>query len=89
MQVEALLDHSAFVRDLAASLTFGGEDPDDIVQQTWLKAIEHPPEAGPGIRGWLATVLRNVLRQSRRSRGRRTSREWADAASPSTGSRPG
>jgi len=75
MQAEALLDHTAFVRELARSLTFGGEDPDDVVQQTWLNAMEHPPEAGPGMKGWLATVLRNVLRQDRRTRGRRVARE--------------
>ena len=71
MQAEALLDHSAFVRDLAACLTFANEDPEDVVQEAWLAALRHPPEVGPGARGWLATVVRNVLRQSRRSGARR------------------
>ena len=70
MQAEALLDHSKFIRDLAASLTFAHEDPDDVVQETWLAAVRNPPQDGPGVRGWLATVVRNALRQSRRSGGR-------------------
>ncbi|MHC4861059.1 MAG: sigma-70 family RNA polymerase sigma factor, partial [Planctomycetota bacterium] len=82
MQPEALLDHAVFVRELARSLTFGEEDPEDVVQQTWLRAIEHPPAAGPGVKGWLATVLRNVLRQTRRHRGRRVAREALAAKPP-------
>jgi RNA polymerase sigma-70 factor (ECF subfamily) len=75
MQPEVLLAHSPFVRDLARSLTFGWEDPEDVVQQTFLRALQSPPAAGPGLRGWLAVVLRNVLRQSRRTRARRAARE--------------
>ena len=79
MQAETLLDHTDFIRDLARSLTFGDEDPDDLVQQIWLATIESPPKRGAPGRGWLATVARNAVRQSRRSRGRRVAREARSA----------
>ena len=56
---------------LAYRMTGSVADADDVVQEAWLAALRHPPEVGPGARGWLATVVRNVLRQSRRSGARR------------------
>ena len=60
MDPEVLLSHTDFVRGLAASLVYGAADVDDVVQETWLKALTHPPRPGPGIRSWLATVLLGV-----------------------------
>jgi ABC-type antimicrobial peptide transport system permease subunit len=37
-----LLRHGAWVRRLARSLT-GRSDADDLVQETWLAALKHPP----------------------------------------------
>lgn len=84
MQTETLLAETGFLERLAASLTFGSEDPDDVVQQTWLAALSHPPREEGTSRAWLAVVLRNVLLQSRRSRLRRAAREMVAARPEAT-----
>ena len=73
--VETLLAHEGFVRGLARQLVTGDADVDDVVQQTFVAALEHPPRSEGGLRGWLATVVRNVVRQRYRAKGRRTRRE--------------
>jgi RNA polymerase sigma factor (sigma-70 family) len=85
---EAMLEHAAWLRRLAASLVRNDGDADDLVQETWLAALHTPPrEAGPA-GGWLAEVLRNAFRMRVRSDGRRTRRETeagrlGEQASPS------
>jgi RNA polymerase sigma-70 factor (ECF subfamily) len=81
MDAETLLRHDPFVRSLARSLVRGAEEADDVAQETWVAALEHPPRPGPGLRGWLATVARNVVRQGRRRRARRIERETRVARS--------
>ncbi|MBL9086982.1 MAG: sigma-70 family RNA polymerase sigma factor, partial [Planctomycetia bacterium] len=73
--VETLLAHEGFVRGLARQLVTGDADVDDVVQQTFVAALEHPPRSEGGLRGWLATVVRNVVRQGYRAKGRRARRE--------------
>ena len=73
--IEGLLEHRSFLRGLARSLVLPGEDPEDAVQETWASALRHPPGSGVPARGWLATVLRNALRQARRAGRRREARE--------------
>ena len=75
---DALLEHAAFLRALAASLVRDPGLQDDAVQETWLAAIRRPPREGR-VRGWLATVLRNAVRKRSRSDGRRRSREERSA----------
>lgn len=60
--------HVDFVRNLAARLAADGHDADDVAQETFLRAIECPPESRENVRGWLARVLVNFLRQERRRR---------------------
>lgn len=72
---EALLAHAGFVRSVARSLVPDESRVDDIVQETWLAALEHPPRHRRSIRAWLATIALNVARSSLRSEGRRTRRE--------------
>src|SRR5262252_573686 len=56
---------------------------DDLVQETVVRALERPrrnaPEHEGKQEGWLATVLRHLAIQTRRSRARRESREHAAA----------
>ena len=71
-----------WVRRLARSLVRDAHEADDLVQSTWVVALERPPQVEKGkggLRGWLATVMRNLARQGRRSDGRRTWRERARA----------
>jgi len=74
--IDALLAHTDWVRGLAHSLVkWGDPGVDDVVQETWLRAMEHPPRQGVNLRAWLSIVVRNVVRQARRSEARRAQRE--------------
>lgn len=61
------------LRALARCLVHGDADADDLVQDTAVAALAHPPtgERGP----WLRTVLRNRWRASHRAEVRREARE--------------
>ena len=67
------------LRALARSLVYGDADADDLLQDTAIAALQHPPvETGPrAVRSWLAAVLRNRWRMDRRSEARRRAREHA------------
>ncbi|HKB14721.1 MAG TPA: sigma-70 family RNA polymerase sigma factor, partial [Planctomycetota bacterium] len=84
-QPETLLEHGPFVRRIARSLLFDEHRVDDVVQETWLAALERPPRTA--IRAWLGTVVRNFSLRALRGESRRTRRETAAArpeAVPST-----
>jgi RNA polymerase sigma factor (sigma-70 family) len=70
-----LLRHSAFVRRLAFHLLRDDVEADDAAQETLTRALTSPPRPGPGVRAWLAAVLRNVVRMRGRSAARRQRRE--------------
>ena len=67
------------LRALARSLVRGDAEADDLVQDTAVAAITHPPDADRPVRPWLATVLRNRWRMNRRAESRRRAREEAAA----------
>ncbi|MEW6745473.1 MAG: sigma-70 family RNA polymerase sigma factor [Planctomycetota bacterium] len=73
--LEGLMAHSAWVRALARRLVQDESRADDIVQETWLAALEHPPQPGWGLRSWLGAVVRNTVYLARRSQRRRERRE--------------
>lgn len=74
-ELDALLAHAAWVRDLARSLARDAALADDVAQETWLAALEHAPDRDVPPRAWLGTVALNVVRLGRRARARRTRRE--------------
>ena len=74
VSIEELLDHADWVRRLAARLV-SEADLDDVVQDTWLRALNSPPRSKGNLRGWLRTVVVNVVRGRARSRQRRAFRE--------------
>ncbi|MHC4550727.1 MAG: RNA polymerase sigma factor [Planctomycetota bacterium] len=76
MNADELLKHSAFLRGLATSLLRGEQDVDDVVQQAYLKALEHRPRRP---RAWMGKVVRNLAFRSRRSRARVARRERSAA----------
>ncbi len=76
---ELLLAHAGFVRSVARSLLVDESAVDDVVQQTWLTALERPPREPGALRRWLARVARSVVREARRSDERRMRREAATA----------
>ena len=75
---EELLEHGAWLRRLVTGLV-GEADADDVLQATWLSALEKPPRVEGNIRGWLATVARNLVHRRRRQDERRRRREQAAA----------
>ena len=65
------------LRALARSLVGGDAEVDDLLQDTAVVALEHPPATDRPVRPWLATVLGNRWRMDRRGAGRRAAREQA------------
>jgi RNA polymerase sigma-70 factor (ECF subfamily) len=72
---EALLEQWSWLTHLAHALVRGAGDVDDVVQQTFLQALESPPRHASNLRGWLARVAKNVAGSRVRSDERRTKRE--------------
>src|SRR5262245_2956209 len=75
---ETLLTHGDFVRALARSL-LDEHRAEDVVQQTWVAALERPPRAPGRLRAWLAIVAKNFAVRAARSEDRRVRREQAAA----------
>jgi RNA polymerase sigma-70 factor (ECF subfamily) len=68
-----VLRHLDAAHNLARYLTGNAGDADDVVQETFLRALRHfHGFAGDDARGWLLTIVRNVsydfLRKNRRER---------------------
>ncbi|MFG0316749.1 MAG: sigma-70 family RNA polymerase sigma factor, partial [Planctomycetota bacterium JB042] len=80
LSIDDLLRESAWISGLARSLVRDGQAADDLVQETWLSALRRPPRDARSPRGWLATVLRNTLRQQRRKEATRERHEIASGA---------
>lgn len=72
---EDLLEHGAWLRGLARSLVADPQSADDLVQQVFVAAMEHPPRHTRGLRGWLGRVVTNAALQSSRADTRRARRE--------------
>jgi RNA polymerase sigma-70 factor (ECF subfamily) len=73
-----LLADSDWLRGLAYALARDPDGADDLAQQTWLAALEHPPRESADLerlRGWIATVARNAWRRSSRAELHRVARE--------------
>ncbi len=73
--VESLLVHADWVRQVARSLVMDEDRAEDVVQQTWLAALERPPRHGANLRAWLGRVASNVARGLGRQDTRRRWRE--------------
>jgi RNA polymerase sigma-70 factor (ECF subfamily) len=70
-----LLADGAWLTRLARGLA--GADADDVVQETWMRALRRRPDRNRALRPWLAEVARNFARDRARSRSRREEREQA------------
>ena len=75
MDHEELLSHAEFVRSLTRSLVLDDHRAADIVQETFLAALKHPPSREKPLRSWLATVARNFARRMHRGERRLKNRE--------------
>ena len=84
MDSTALLAHTRWLRALSTDLLGDAQRAEDVVQETFLSALQHPGNADRGgrrMRAWLAQVARNFARMSLRGESRRRARE-ALRASP-------
>lgn len=66
-----LLANSAWMHALAKRLVEGEDGAEDLVQETWLRALRRGPRDPEHARGWLAAVLRNLSVSRRRADHRR------------------
>jgi RNA polymerase sigma-70 factor (ECF subfamily) len=76
---ELLIAHVGWIRELARHMAADAHVADDIAQEACVAALERPPTDGLRFREWLASVMRNALRQRGRSDSRREERESAAA----------
>ncbi|MCC6408396.1 MAG: sigma-70 family RNA polymerase sigma factor [Planctomycetes bacterium] len=74
-----LVQHERFLRAVARKLVHDQDLADDVVQDTWLAALQNPPRARETVRAWLTRVTYNRAIQSFRSRERRERRELGHA----------
>ncbi|HEX6882879.1 MAG TPA: sigma-70 family RNA polymerase sigma factor, partial [Planctomycetota bacterium] len=79
LDAQLLLEHAPWMRRLARSLTASPERAEDLSQETWRRLLESPPRLDQPFRGWIATVMRNLVRAEGRGHARRTARELASA----------
>jgi RNA polymerase sigma-70 factor (ECF subfamily) len=75
---EQLLAKTSWMKRLALSLVHDDAAADDIVQETWLKAVERPLITSPPP-GWLRAVIENLAYRRQRAERRRRGRELAAA----------
>jgi RNA polymerase sigma-70 factor (ECF subfamily) len=65
-------EHGRYLWGLCYRLTGSAADADDLVQETWLRAIERPPaRTEEPLRPWLVRVALNLGRDALRARRRR------------------
>jgi RNA polymerase sigma-70 factor, ECF subfamily len=69
---EVALVHLDLLYRTALRLTHDRAEADDLVQETWLRALRHFDQFDPGsnCRAWLVTILRNAFLNRLRQRGR-------------------
>jgi len=74
-QVESLLEHDSFLRAMARRLLGDDVAADDVVQEAWLVALRSAKRPEDVRAGWLAGIVKNLVRRSRRDGERRARRE--------------
>ena len=72
---EAVLEHLDWVKRLAKKLCADACLADDVTQETIFAAVRQTPPKGLSLRGWLAGITRNRVRQALRSEQRRRDHE--------------
>jgi RNA polymerase sigma-70 factor (ECF subfamily) len=84
---DLLVAHVGWIRELARHMVADAHVAEDIAQEACVAALEKPPappENELRLRAWLASVMRNALRQRGRSEQRREAREERAARSERT-----
>ena len=76
--LDSLLKDTTWLRGLARALV-GERDAEDLVQDTWVRALQAGPRSASAARSWMRTVARNLARDGRRGAAHRAARERAAA----------
>ncbi len=79
IHADALLRHADCLRALACRLLADEHAADDVVQDTWVAALERPPRSRERLGGWLNRVAGNLAKRRRRGDARRARREESAA----------
>ncbi len=74
-QADSLLAHARALRALARALSWDEASAEDLVQETWLTALEKQPQPGAGLAPWLRAVMRRRAAHRQRSEAARSRRE--------------
>jgi RNA polymerase sigma factor (sigma-70 family) len=74
--MQELLRREGWTRRLARGL-LGDDDAEDAVQEIWVAALRHPPDAERPLDPWLRTAVRNRAASRSRQEQRRRHREAA------------
>ncbi|MEM7309017.1 MAG: sigma-70 family RNA polymerase sigma factor [Planctomycetota bacterium] len=72
---ESLLAQADWIRELARRLVVDDAEADDVAQDAWVSALEHPPSGLRSPRAWLTRVVANAARQRARGGARSRARE--------------
>lgn len=72
---DVLLSHASGLRALARGLLCDEHAAEDVLQETWIAALERPPMDRVSLGAWLRQVARCLALKRRRGEGRRTRRE--------------
>ena len=72
---ERLIAHVGWIRELARHMVADANAADDLVQEACVVALEQEPRDALRWKGWLTSVMRNLVRQNGRSESRRRARE--------------
>ena len=58
-----IVKHESFLLQLAMKLTKSFEDSNDLIQETYFKALKssHKFQEGTNLKGWLYTIMRNTF----------------------------
>jgi RNA polymerase sigma-70 factor (ECF subfamily) len=78
--LERVLEHTGWARALAYRLVHDHALSEDLVQEMIVRAMRSPPRRTESVRGWVRTVVRNLVTSEWRARASRVARE--SAASP-------
>jgi RNA polymerase sigma factor (sigma-70 family) len=74
-----LFEHAEFLKHLARRLLKDEHLAEDVVQETLVAALEHPPRERGALRAWLARTAHNLALNRRTAAGRRERHEQAAA----------
>ena len=79
VELDVLLEHQSFLRDLARALVREPSDADELVQEAYLAMLYRPPRGVRSVKSFLAGVVRNMAGRMRRREARLARREEAAA----------